>query len=231
MISALFIILSFLFVLEASTSICRQVGYQLEKPEGGLFLQSTLALLSRVLMFMFMPMLGWMADTGMGSLSPYFLANYIFVIVSLSAFYIYRWPAARLFENGIHRMVANGSLFRSANYTSSIVKDMNKRAIKPAKNLYWIVFVAYIPYYLAWPLVIILISEYVDYRATILGMATVFNGVNTIILTVFVDPVLMKLGKYKRIIKFIYPKLAQIRIYSSIFAFLLCTVFFWIINE
>ena len=64
MIALLFLILAFLFCVEAATSISRKSGYAINNAASGLILQSSLGLLSRALIFMFMPLIGALADTG-----------------------------------------------------------------------------------------------------------------------------------------------------------------------
>ena len=95
----------------------------------------------------------------------------------------------------------------------------NNRKIKVLKNFYYVYAISYIPYYLAWPIVILLLSEYNDYRATIIGLTAIFNGVNTIILSVFIDPKLARLGQYNNIILNVYSNLLKLRIYASLFSF------------
>jgi len=79
--------------------------------------------------------------------------------------------------------------------------------------------IAYIPYYLSWPLVMLLLDLFPENRGFILGISSLFNGVNTILLTIFIDPKLSQIGNYKRIVSNIYIDIIEIRILSSLIAF------------
>ncbi len=59
-IEALYIILALLFMVESSTSISRKAGYNIDNPSTGFVFQSSISLLSRVLVFMFIPLLGYL---------------------------------------------------------------------------------------------------------------------------------------------------------------------------
>lgn len=211
----LFIILSILFVIEASTSLARLAGYFLKFPEGGLVLQSSLSLFSRMLMFIFMPYLGYLADDDnlYNELWEIFL-DFLIVPFFLIAMYVFRSFFLDNYLMLIMSVKNTGGFFDFSQKFRSFSFEFKRRKIKPLKKFYLLVFLAYIPYYMAWPLVIFFMKEFNEYRATILGLSSLFNGINTIILTVFVDPKLVSFGRRVRLLPQIYNDLVLIRVYS-----------------
>ena len=78
-----------------------------------------------------------------------------------------------------------------------------------------------IPFYISWPLIILALIIFQDYRATIIGMSALFNGLYTLYLSIIVDPILSKLGNYKNIISIVYDDLVYLKLISSIISFFL----------
>lgn len=228
MTTLLFIILGLLVSIEASTSISRKSGYKIGNPSTGFVFQSSLSLVSRALIFMFMPLLGYLADKNelLQALSDV-LYLYIFIPFSLGMLYIVRKQLEYVYTILLHRMHIHGSFFKSIKNNNINIKIKSSKKIKTLKRakyfkkLYIIFLLSYIPYYLSWPVIIILLTLYNDNRATILGMSSVFNGINTIIITLFIDPKLTQLGKYKNLIQYIYNDLLLLRFYASIISYLL----------
>lgn len=220
----LFIILSLLVSLESSTSIARQSGYYINNPTSGFVFQSSISLLSRILVFVFMPLLGYLADTNnFISDSFYLLFLYSLSIFFLYITYFYRISIRNMYSILLLRMNKRGSFFKSSgenivNYISFNQEIKLFKKFKKFKKFYYIFVISYIPYYMSWPIVIILLQEFNEYRATVLGVSSVFNGINTIIITLFVDPKLAQLGNYNRIIKSIYKDLLFLRLIASVLA-------------
>ncbi|MEI8668066.1 DUF2837 family protein [Pseudoalteromonas sp. B131b] len=232
MVTYLFIIMALLFAIEASTALARKAGYLMEKPESGLILQSSLSLMSRLLIFMFMPLIGALSDKG----SVYeniseLLFGYLIIPFFLLAIYICRVKILTLYYILTTRMLSNGSFFKSVKLdkvATSLKIKKNKPIYKKFISLYMLVIIAYIPYYLAWPSIMVLIDIYPENRGFLLGMSSVLNGFNTIILTIFVDPKLVQIGKQKRLIINLYDDLILLRFVASLISFfiLALSIFF-----
>jgi hypothetical protein len=210
-------------IIEASTSLSRLTGYLLKTPESGLILQSSLALLSRVVMFLFMPILGYLSDANLLGRDDSSLLSSIFVMpLGLSLLYIYKYRVLDVYSILIKRVNSHGSFFKGTqSFELNGQFQLKKRSLNVLNRFYLLVLIAYIPYYLAWPIVILLLDTYHDNRGMILGMSSVFNGINTIILTLFVDPKLIKIGKYPRILPSVYLNLIKIRIFASFISIVL----------
>jgi hypothetical protein len=226
----LFILLGFLVSIEASTSISRKSGYKIGNPSTGFVFQSSLSLVSRALIFMFMPLLGYLADKNALLKEPSdILYLYVFVPISLGVLYIIRSKVESIYTILLCRMHTHGSFFKSIKNNNINLKSYKKlrtlKKVKYFKKLYTIFLLSYVPYYLSWPVIIILLTLYNDYRAMILGMSSVFNGINTIVITLFIDPKLTQLGKYNRLIQYVYNDLVLLRFYASLIAYLLLTLF------
>lgn len=233
MIIFLFFLLSLLMAIEASTSLSRMSGYAIKCPEGGLILQSSLALLSRMIMFMFMPFLGFLSDINQLESTYYsYILFYLLFPTALGGVYFFRNNIINLYINLINRISINGSFFsgKTSLFTNSIHKFRDDKDLKPLNSFFILAFVAYVPYYLSWPLIILLLNEFNEYRGMILGLSSVFNGVNTILLTLFIDPMLVKLGRYSSLLASIYSKLVLLRIYSSLLSLLLFLFFLFCIE-
>lgn len=224
MIIILFIILGLLNTIEASTTISRRAGYSLENPAGGLIFQSSLSLLSRALIFMFMPILGSMADSN-NLLSNKIQVLYLFLLTPgfLIIINLFKINIEKIFGQLLLNINDYGSYFKwSSNIY--IVQNERKKLNKKSISFYLLVLIAYIPYYLSWPLIIILLDSFNEKRGLILGLSSVFNGLNTIIITLWIDPRLAKLGLYKNLILKTYSDLLCVRVLSSFIAFLILAI-------
>jgi hypothetical protein len=228
MIAYLFIIMALLFCIEASTSLARRTGYLMRKPESGLVLQSSLSLMSRLLIFMFMPLIGALSDKGsIYDDTSELLFFYLIIPFGLYLLYVFRANVLHLYFVLTNRMLCNGSFFKPALKQGKFIEPNNgtrKNIYKRFRSLYMLVILAYIPYYLAWPSIMILIDIYPDNRGFLLGMSSVLNGFNTIILTLFVDPKLIQIGQHKRLIVKMYDDLVFLRFIASVFSFVILVI-------
>lgn len=225
----LFFLLSVLMLIEASTSLSRLAGYLLKTPESGLILQSSLALFSRMLMFLFMPFLGYLSDQNnlLGN-ENLILFSSLFIPCGLILLYIFKIRVINIYSVLIYRINKHGSFFKGDSIFKKIItnQSLKKRKIGSLRSFYFLFLFSYIPYYLAWPIVILLLDSFHEQRGMILGMSSFFNGINTIILTIFVDPKLIKIGSHKRILPPIYLNLIKIRIYSSLISIALLIIIY-----
>ncbi len=184
----------------------------------GLQLQSGLSLFSRALMAIFMPMLGGLADLG------YFNDNNIIIVycstilipLFLCATYVWKSQLLSIYHSSADNLVERGSYFP----IQFSLKEYKWR--KGGKNILGklgsfrsVTFFAYIPYYLTWPVIIMFLSYYPDKRGFIIGVSSVMNGITTLALVLYVDPLLIKLSRYKNISTVIYSDQLKIRILSA----------------
>jgi hypothetical protein len=232
MIYILFFVLALLFATEATTALARVAGYKVGRPESGLMLQSSLGLISRLLIFMFMPVLGWMADSG-NIYDHYYelLAGYLLTPFFLFIVYVMRKTVERFFMSTVLGVAEYGSLFKRVVDTQLINRSLYvTRMPKKFNGFIFFYFLAYIPYYLAWPLIIVLIDMYPENRGVLLGLTGVFNGVNTLLLTLVVDPMLIRYGRKYNVICRMYPLLVKIRLYVSVLILVIMLGFYGISN-
>lgn len=219
MIYVLFILLACLFAVEASTALCRKVGYNNDCPDAGLILQGSLAIVSRALVFLFMPIVGWLSDSGNVFNEPDELVySFLIIPLILCAVYLKRSFFEFIFKILILRIIENGSYFKP---TANRIEKAAKKSYTSRKALSLprrIVFLAYLPYYLCWPMIFVLLDFFPENRGLILGLSSVLNGINTVIITFFVDPFLIRLGKYKRLISLLYDQLVLSRIAAAGFS-------------
>ena len=227
---ALFMILGLLFSVESSTSISRKAGYHINNPSSGFIFQSSLSLVSRALIFMFMPLIGYLSDRD-ELVSDYrsVLLLFLFIPAFLLVTKIYRLEIESFFGNILYRISENGSYLKKS--SSKYLIDIRKyRSPGKFKKLYTLFFVAYVPYYLAWPVIIILLDKFNESRGLILGLSSLFNGINTIIITTLIDPKLAQLGMYNNLIMKIYDDLLLMRFYVSILSFLILAIVLCLMN-
>ncbi|MDD7913391.1 hypothetical protein [Polaribacter ponticola] len=226
----LFVILGLLFAVESSTSISRKSGYVIKNPASGFIFQSSLSLVSRALIFMFMPMLGYLSDKdNLTNDYKSILFMYLFIPFFLFLVYLFRYKLEGLYGVLLLRISESGNYFKKAkdSYSVSVIPG---NQFKRFKKLYLIVFVAYVPYYISWSLIIILLDKYNESRGLILGLSSVFNGINTIIITTIVDPKLAQLGKYNNLITRVYNDLILVRVFIGLISFLALGIIILIIS-
>jgi hypothetical protein len=218
-IVTLFSIISILFALEASTSLARIAGLNTGSLASGLQLQSGLSLFSRALMAIFMPMLGGFADSG------YFNNENIKIVycstllipLFLYATYFLKSKILGFYHGSAINLVEKGSYFPiKSNRIEYKWPKNNKDKLNRLRVFGRVTFLAYIPYYLTWPIIIMFLSHFPDSRGFIIGLSSIMNGVTTLALVLYVDPLLIKLSKYKNLSILIYKQQLKIRILSAI---------------
>lgn len=214
----LFLLLSLLYLLEASTNIARKSGYNIDNASSGLFFQSALGILSRLIMFFFMPLLGFLADTSKLKINIYLLS---FILVPLSIFllYFYKFKVEYFFGNIILRLSENGSYFKKTNRRYKYTKLQKRKILSQKFKVSYIIIG--IPFFISWPLIILALILFEEYRATIIGMSALFNGFYTLYLSIVVDPILSRLGRFKNVISIVYDEILYLKLVSSLIAVLL----------
>jgi hypothetical protein len=182
----------------------------------GITLQSSLGIISRFLMLIFMPALGYMAD------AKKIDTSYIVVLNFLVAAFLYAIYKAKNYVLTIYLRFANnvsqhGNYFKQSNIHNIFNKKIKGISVR-FKTIYIIFIVAYIPYYLSWPTVLIFLAKYPDYRAMIIGMSGLLNGFNTIVTALIIDPKLSQLSLYNRVSLQIHNDFLYLRIFSAALA-------------
>jgi len=214
-------LISILFAVEASTSLARVAGLSTGNLASGLQVQSGLSLLSRTLMAIFMPTLGALSDSGRfseSSLSIIFLSTAL-IPASIIIVYILRHYIIRIYQYTTTNLVKHGSYFPPGIAGRNNFFECNKKIIvKKIKLLRIVTFASYIPYYAAWPFIIYLLSIYPNDRGFIMGISSIMNGINTLALILYVDPLLIKLSKNKRVSINIYYDQNKIRLLAALFS-------------
>lgn len=223
-----FFLLSLLVAVEASTSIARRVGYMVNTPATGLFLQSSMALISRVLIFMFVPLIGYMADAEVLSIDYAHAGMFLMIIFAIYMVYSFRVLIGNLCYKLINNINDNGSLYKASIRGCRFADSFTRKPIRKLKKFYLLVCVSYVPYYLAWPLVMLLLSKFHENRAFVIGIASVFNGISTIILTIGIDPALARMGSKRRFIQNVYVELLLVRVIAALLALIIYAVFIYV---
>ncbi|MBX9837540.1 MAG: hypothetical protein K2X69_04390 [Silvanigrellaceae bacterium] len=222
MIKLLLLLLAVLNLIEATTNISRRIGYSINNPAAGLFFQNSLSIISRMVMFLFLPILSYLSDKNL-----VFIRKDIGLIFLTPVFiyllYKYRLYVENFFAVLILRIDINGSFFKKSNIKFKYLKSI-KKSILPLKFKI-LILILNVPFYLSWIIVFILLENISTYRATIISSTTFFNGLFILGTNFFVDPFLSKLGKYKNIILIAYDEIILLKFYSSFFA---CSIAFLI---
>jgi len=172
---------------------------------------------------MFMPMIGAFSDSGdMFTSANDLIVYYLMLPVSFTFLFLFRREIEIFFLKLLNRVEENGSYFiKSKKGYSAPEVSVKIKTFGKFRGLYLLTFFSYIPYYLAWPLIIILLDNFNESRGFILGLSSVFNGVNTLILTVFVDPKLAQIGAFNRVIRSVYNEMLIVRLFSALAAVVL----------
>lgn len=223
LIFLLFTIISILFAIEASTSLARVAGINANNLASGLQLQSGLSLFSRALMSIFMPSLGAMADAGTlneQNLLVLYCATGL-IPISIYIAYLSKYNIIRVYSSIAANLVERGTYLpiSISNINANMICDRNISRLKKLNTFRVITLLSYFPYYLSWPVIILLLSYFPDDRGLIIGLSSIMNGINTLALVLYVDPYLIKLSKHKRISNLVYHDQINMRVFASISAF------------
>jgi hypothetical protein len=200
MIFTLFIMLGLLNLVEITTPLCRRAGILKGTLASGLQLQSSLSLISRVINAFYLPLIGHLSDVNLLSNLGFFSSVFYVILMSSIGFLII--PTEKIVLSFFTRIVGgiskNGSLFilsNSVNFSDFKIKYSTKKFNK----IKYITLLGFIPQYLSWPVVFILLSQFPDNRGLILGVTSVLNGINSLLLIIFIDPYILKFGNYYNI--------------------------------
>jgi len=233
-------LLTIVVAIEASTSLARIAGFKIGNPYSGLTLESMLSLLSRGAMFFFTPIFGFLADTNMFEAQKVQIVyGSILLSVGVLAVKLNERLIVDLYCSLINGILKYGSIIRSLQY---LRKDYHKlersRSLRHKTSvlkrtrfnqLQVIHCLVYIPFYLSWPLAMIFISFFHDFRATILSANTLMTAVSSMTLTLLLDPLMAKLSCSQRLSQVIYHRLLSSRMIAACCASTILLIFYHII--
>jgi hypothetical protein len=97
------------------------------------------------------------------------------------------------------------------------------------KSLIFYIFIGYVPLYLSYPIMLILLDILPNYRATLLGSVSIINAINSVVVTLILDPKLARIRSHMRLLENTYSniiifKLISLVICSSLFSL---SLFIW----
>jgi hypothetical protein len=223
----LFIILGLLNFLEASTPIARLSGNSINSLSSGLQLQSSMSIISRALNLFFLPILGYISDiNGFKEMSQLNFVLYILIsfclIISIKLFLN---PIFSIYTSVCKSIKIDGSLFLFSKYYKKIkLVKTHKIPLIKFRKLRFLTIIAFIPLYISWPIVFLVIKEFPDYRGFILGSTSVINGINSVLLVTIIDPYLLKISRKINISNNLFINQVDLRLIASIIAFVILSL-------
>jgi hypothetical protein len=237
----LFFLLGLLNLLEATTPLARMSGVLSKNFASGLQLQSSLSIISRVINALYLPILGYISDTGiLTNISKYNLMYYNFIPIIILLFYIIiNSYVLKVYVSICHSMIYTGSLFNFINYlkeyndyhvfSKNYNKFQNSRKLKKFFRFRFLTLISFIPFYISWPVCFILLSNYPEKRGIILGSTSVLNGLNSLSLVLMVDPYLIKLSRYNNVAKIVLLDQVYLRIISSFISLFIIALILYLV--
>jgi len=225
-------LLSMAYVIEVMVSVTRIVGLRQYDLGAAITPQSALALISRLVVFVYMPLAGFIVDFNSQILNintliiPFSIIPVLVVLIAINASY-----TTKIIGTLIQRVQVTGSYFSSCPEEKEAVRvDINifqdYSAVAEIHRLgefkAFSLFVSYVLYYSAWPAIFFAIYLQPEYRTTIFASAALFTGLNTLCSALITDPVTLKLSGQNSTACEQYLKfLVRIRVYSALIAFIL----------
>ena len=224
MIFFLFTILGLLNLIELTTPVARLSGIRSGDLSSGLQLQSSMSIVSRVLNTFFMPILGYLSDINGFKLmdqSTFILCIMLLVSIMIS-FFIFKDYFFSLYTSICKSIIIKGSIFKFFTYyehkTLKVKKNRLKNKFKPLRSM---TVLAFVPLYISWPIVFLMIKEFPENRGLILGASSLINGINSLLLVLIIDPYLIKISKHKNLSSVLFTDQINLRFISLFFSVLL----------
>lgn len=231
MLVVLFILLALLNLIELSTPYSRLCGIKIGSLSSGLQLQSTLSILSRFINALFMPLLGILSDTSylekitwkefQISLLLYILIGFCVLLLNQS---IIKWYGII-----IRSIKYTGSLFKLSTSKDKDFKWKKFKGTKKFNKIKIMTVLGFIPQYISWPLVICLLGQFPENRGFILSITSVLNGINSLLLVLFIDPYIVKLETHKNIAEKVLREQVEARLYALTISAILMSVYIYFI--
>jgi hypothetical protein len=226
-----FSLLAMAYVVEMTVSVTRIVGLNNFDLGAAITLQSALALGSRLVVFVYMPLAGFVVDFSSQSLSMSELLFPVAIIPALLFIIAMRArDVTRIVGVLMQRALVNGSYFSLSPEESKILR-VDIDVFKDFSGSYdivqfgelksLVVLLSYILYYAAWPVIFTFIHAQPEYRTTIFASAALFTGLNTACMALIADPTTLSLAKKNKGDCEKYLKLLiRMRVYAALIAFL-----------
>lgn len=225
-IELLFVLLSMLYCLESLSSIARSSGIWTGNIYNGIVVQNALSLGSRLIMFVFMPVMGFFFDTGnFVPVSLITIANICAIAGLILVYALRNYCFQFLVKVALH--VKNKGRLGYTNQTHYDLLSLKSHYDKKGFIIKYIL--TYVPYYAAWPLTIFFLGEYTEYRATLIALPTVFTGITTLSISLYIDPYLSKFVEKTKENVWINASLINLRICSYVISIILVSsvILFW----
>lgn len=237
-------LLSLIYLVEASTSIARAEGIRMGHPVAGYTLQNSLGVASRSISLLLTPLIGFSADTHAFNKSSLNIIIATFILPSVLMLLLSSAkPVARLYRTLIHNMASHGKLYRFSDFPTQISKirtvrlslsllvDLNNSIMLPvsifqSKPAFYKFRLAqtltYIPYYCSWPVTLILIGKYPEFRSTLASSTTLLTALNTLFVSAYADPFMAKATSASRLTVLLYRQFLIDRFIASCVVPLIC---------
>jgi len=223
----LFLILGLLNLIELTTPIARLSGIKSGELSSGLQLQSSMSILSRVLNTFFMPILGYLSDIQGFELIDQnrFILCLLILILVMASFYLLKNYIFSFYTSICRSIISEGSIFKFYHhYDYNILLFDKNKTINKFKKIRRLTIFAFIPLYISWPIIFLLIKHYPENRGFILGISSFINGINSLSLVLFIDPYLIKMSKYKMTSSLLFKDQVNLRFISLIIAVILLSI-------
>lgn len=224
MIFFLYAILGLLNLIELTTPVARLSGIRSGDLSSGLQLQSSMSIVSRVLNTFFMPILGYLSDINGFKLMDQntFIICIMLLVGIMISFYIFKDCFFSLYTSICKSIIFKGSIFKFFTFyehkTLKVKKNRLKNKFKPLRSM---TVLAFVPLYISWPIVFFMIKEFPENRGFILGISSLINGINSLLLVLLIDPYLIKISKYKNLSSVLFTDQINLRFFSLFFAVLI----------
>lgn len=226
-IELLFILLAILYGLESVSSIARATGIWSGNVYNGIVVQNALALFSRLVMFLFMPVMGYFFDKG----NSVKISEILFGTLGASLSLVIVALSKKFFFDVLHGVAAHVKDKGKLGFIKSSCKQqISLKRVLPHGRFVILYIIAYVPYYLAWPVTIYLLGIYNEFRATLIALPTVFTGLNTLAVSLYIDPYLTKYIDKNETNVYINVSLVNLRLKAYFTAVMLLCISLIILN-
>ena len=221
-LGAIFSALCLLMCVEATSAIARAEGYRVGRVDASMVTVNAVNLASRVLMAFILPAIGFFADLGRFEAPGLLIAGLQALIpFGLIIVYLFRENLAGILSRRIFVLTETGSLFARGN--PSPIERGNRFTVRMRQRVrrrlpgYLIGFgAAMLPHYCIWGMLLLFIQEFPDYRATLVASTSVFNGVTVLALSLYFDPLLVRLANNRLLAITVLEQTLMARVWSAI---------------
>lgn len=172
-----------------------------------------------------MPILGLMSDSDSFSLNQLHFVLGLFPVVFFVLILLYKFFSkfSKATLPFIFSVINYGSFFKirkkiqQPKYVD--LNSFNSSWKKRLSSVRYLTVFSFVPYYLTWPLIIILLDNYPENRGSIMGLSSVVNGLTTLSLTLIIDPFVVKLSRHQILSVLFFRDQILMRSFSALVAF------------